>query len=68
MRYNKYYGTFWIVLEGKDPRFDDDIISIKLENLFRIKNEFNFFSIRFKNKTQAFRVVIFSLGISIYTR
>ena len=68
MRYNKYYGTFWIVLEGKDPRFDDDIISIKLENLFRIKNEFNLFSIRFKTKTQAFRLVIFSLGISIYTR
>ena len=68
MRYDKYYGTFWIVLEGKDPRFDDDIISIKLENLFRIKNEFNLFSIRFKTKTQAFRLVIFSLGISIYTR
>ncbi len=64
MRYNKYYGTFWIVLEGQNPKFDDDVISVKLENLFKTKKEFQLFSIRFKR----FRVVIFSLGISIYTQ
>ncbi len=66
MRYNKYYGTFWIILQGKNPNFDDDVISIKLENLFRTNNEFQLFSIRIKNKIESFRVVIFSFGISIY--
>lgn len=66
MRYNIYYGTFWIILQGKNPNFDDDVISVKLENLFRTNNEFQLFSIRIKNKIESFRLVIFSFGISIY--
>jgi len=67
MRYNKYFGTLWIVVEGKNPKTDDDIISIKLENLFRTKNEFQLFSIAFKTNAERLRVVFFSLQISIYT-
>ena len=66
MRYNIYYGTFWIILQGKNPNFDDAVISVKLENFFRTKNEFQLFSIRIKNKIEPFRLVIFSFGISIY--
>lgn len=68
MGYNKYYGTLWIVFEGKNPKFDDDVLSIKLENIIKTENDFQFLSIRLKTKNLCFRLVIFSLGISIFTQ
>ena len=68
MRSSKYYGTFWIVFEGQNPKIDDDVVSVKLENLFKTKNEFQLFSIAFKNKFERFRIVILSIRISIYVQ
>jgi len=68
MRLSKYYGTFWIVFEGQNPKIDDDVVSVKLENLFKTKREFQLFSIAFKNKFERFRIVILSIRISIYVQ
>ncbi|OCB77983.1 hypothetical protein [Flavobacterium crassostreae] len=68
MRFNTYYGTLWIIFQAKNPQIDDDIVSVKLENLFRTRNEFRPFSIGFKNPLESFRVTIFSVEISIYVR
>jgi hypothetical protein len=33
--------------QGKNPRYDNDILSFQIENLFRTKKEFQLFSISF---------------------
>jgi hypothetical protein len=68
MRINKYYGTLWIVFQGKNPRYNDDILSFQIENLFRTKKEFQLFSISFIKKIERFNLTFLSIRIKIYTR
>ena len=63
MRTKIYYGTLWIVFEGKNPRIDEDKLSIKFENLWITKEEFNLFSLSFYDR---FEIIIFSFSLKFY--
>jgi hypothetical protein len=63
MRTNKYFGTFWIVFQGKNPHTSDDILSIRFENLWILKKEFNLFSLTFDH---GFKITLLSFTIKFY--
>jgi hypothetical protein len=63
MRTKSYYGTFWIVFEGKNPRIYDKKLSFKFENLWITKEEFNLFSFSFYDR---FEIIILSFSLKFY--
>jgi hypothetical protein len=64
MRINKYFGTIWFVIEGKNTE-DDDRFSLKIENLYKIKPK-HFQVLSFENYSWSKEIVILNIGFSFY--
>lgn len=62
MRTDKYYGTWWVIFEGSNPRLYDDFLYFRFQNLWLLKKEFNLFSLSFKH---GFEVTLLSFSIKI---